>query len=157
MKTICLNEVKSEPDLIKKLSSIYQDLMKMMIEEKDYENFLNFFNTSKILCIDKGSYKDFFKNNMNRFWKDLEFWKTILFRMLNLYTDCLESEFKTCSESKKDSQFSEVISGCKLAIDFGIKKEDIIQIIEDKKDQFLISDLTLLKLILFINDYYKEN
>jgi hypothetical protein len=69
----------------------------------------------------------------------------------------LENEFKSCSEIKKDSQLSEVISGCKLAIDFGIKKEDIIQVIEDKKDQFLISDLTLLKLILFINDYYKEN
>jgi hypothetical protein len=81
MKTISSDEGKSEPDLISKLSEIYHDLMKMMIEEKDYGNFLNFFITSKILCRDKGSYKDFFKNYMPCFWKDLEFWKTILFRI----------------------------------------------------------------------------
>jgi len=47
MKTISSDEGKSEPDLISKLSEIYHDLMKMMIEEKDYGNFLNFFITER--------------------------------------------------------------------------------------------------------------
>ena len=79
MKQICSNQLKIQQETNNIIDQIYLDLLNKMNEEKDYENFLNFFITYKVLNKDKVNYKEMLKNTMSCFWNNLEFWRTIIY------------------------------------------------------------------------------